>query len=87
MIVSREGGHNRPAPGGLERYLPYQTSIVKSAGAEETVLYATRQTSARNNMDATSLWRNRSYRMSRSQKGWYDWIKLGAQTIEQKVNR
>lgn len=77
MIVSREGGHNKPAPPGLEYYLPYQTSIVKSAGSTETMIVAARRTSARNDLDLTGNWRNR-YRKSRAQTGWYEWIKRGA---------
>jgi len=81
MIVSREGGHNKPAPKGLEYYLPYQTSIVKSAGSTETMIVATRKTSARNNLDLHSNWRNRN-RRNRAQNDWYDWIKKGALLIE-----
>ena len=36
MIVSREGGHNKPATCGLEYHLPYQTSIAKSANSAES---------------------------------------------------
>jgi predicted amidohydrolase len=80
MIVSREGGHNRPAPSGLEYYLPYQTSIVKSAGSTETMIVAVRKTSARNDMDLVRHWRNRN-RRSRAQSGWYEWIRKGASLI------
>lgn len=81
MIVSREGGHNKPAPKGLEYYLPYQTSIVRSAGSAETMIIATRKTSARNDMDLIAYWRNRN-RRNRAQSDWYDWIKRGALLIE-----
>lgn len=81
VIVSREGGHNRPAPDDLEHYLPYQTSVVKSAGSGETMIYATRTTTAGNNMDLMRNWRNRN-RRNRAQKGWFDWIKFGAQMVE-----
>jgi predicted amidohydrolase len=81
MIVSREGGHNKPAPDGIEHYLPYQTSVVKSAGSEETILYATRKTAAINNVDLMRNWRNKN-RQRREEKGWYDWIKFGAQMVE-----
>jgi predicted amidohydrolase len=81
MIVSREGGHNKSAPSGLEYYLPYQTSIAKSAGSAETMILATRKTSARNDMDLTAYWRNRN-RLNRTQSGWYDWIKKGTLLIE-----
>jgi predicted amidohydrolase len=81
MIVSREGGHNKPAPSGFEYYLPYQTSIVKSAGSAETMLVATRKTSARNDMDLTRYWRNRN-RRNRVQSGWYEWMKKGASLME-----
>ena len=77
MIVSREGGHNQPAPKGIEYYLPYQTSVVKSAGAEPTLIVATRRTSTANNMDLTRLWRNRNRRQG-GQPARYDWIKYGA---------
>lgn len=77
MIVSREGGHNKSAPNGLEYYLPYQTSIVKSAGSTERMIFAVRKTSARNDMDLIKYWRNRN-RKSREQSGWYEWIKRGA---------
>jgi predicted amidohydrolase len=81
MIVSREGGHNKAAPSGLEYYLPYQTSIVKSADTAETMILAARKTSARNNMDLISYWRNRN-RRNRAQNGWYEWIKQGTLLIE-----
>ncbi|MFC1635931.1 carbon-nitrogen hydrolase family protein [Planctomycetota bacterium] len=81
MIVSREGGHNKPAPDGLEYYLPYQTSVAESAGSTETMIIATRKTSARNNMDLIAYWRNRN-RRNRTQNGWYDWIKMGTLLIE-----
>ena len=85
MIVSREGGHNRPCPGGLEYYLPYQTSIVKSAGLGETVVYATRKTAARNDMDLTNYWRNRN-RKTRAESGWYEWIKQGVWLTEREIS-
>jgi len=81
MIVSREGGHNRPPPEGIEYYLPYQTSIVKSAGAGELLISAIRETGGRNNLDLRLHWRNRE-RASRTQKGWQDWIRRGTQIIE-----
>jgi hypothetical protein len=81
MIVSREGGHNKPAPSGLEYYLPYQTSIVKSAGSAETLIIATRKTSTRNDMSLSAHWRNRN-RRNRTQNGWYEWIKKGTLLIE-----
>jgi len=84
MIVSREGGHNRPAPGGLEYYLPYQTSIVASAGSTEMMIFAVRRTSATNNMDLIRNWRNRN-RSSRAQSGWHEWIKAGASLIDEDV--
>ena len=62
MIVSREGGHNQPAPKGVEYYLPYQTSVVKSAGAGPTMIVATRKTVTANNMDLARFWRNRNRR-------------------------
>ncbi|UCG49867.1 MAG: hypothetical protein JSU94_08795 [Phycisphaerales bacterium] len=84
MIVSREGGHNRPAPAGLEYYLPYQTSIVKCAGSTETMIVAERSTSARNELDLTRNWRNRN-RKSRARSGWYEWIEKGALLINEDV--
>jgi predicted amidohydrolase len=81
MIVSREGGHNKSAPNGLEYYLPYQTSIVKSAGSTERMIFAVRKTSARNDMDLIRYWRNRN-RKSRVQSGWYGWIERGALLVE-----
>lgn len=81
MIVSREGGHNKPRPGGLEYYLPYQTSIVESAGLGETVIYATRRTMAGNDVDLAGYWRNRN-RKRRAESGWYEWIKQGVLSIE-----
>lgn len=80
MIVSREGEHNKPCPGGIKYYLPYQTSIAESAGSEETIIYVTRKTTAKNDMDLTMYWRNRN-RKRRAQPGWYEWIKMGAQLI------
>ena len=81
MIVSREGGHNKPAPNGLEYYLPYQTSIVKSASSAEILIIAMRKTSTRNDMDLFAHWRNRN-RRNRTQNGWYEWIKKGTLLIE-----
>ena len=81
MIVSREGGHNKPAPSGLEYYLPYQTSVMKSAGSTETMIVATRKTSARNDIDLIKHWRNQN-RRDREQSGWYEWIKKGTSLIE-----
>ena len=84
MIVSREGGHNKPCPEGLEYYLPYQTSIVKSAGLGETMIYATRKTAARNDMDLTKHWRNRN-RKRRAESRWYEWMKKGVWLIEKDI--
>ncbi len=84
MIVSREGGHNRPAPKGIEYYLPYQTSIVKSAGTSETMIYATRKTKRRNDLDLKLHFRNRN-RKSRLQQGWYDWIIKGVGLITEDI--
>jgi predicted amidohydrolase len=84
MIVSREGGHNRPAPKGTEYYLPYQTSIVRNAGALETIIYATRKTRRRNDLDLKLHFRNRN-RKSRVQQGWYDWIIKGAGLITEDI--
>jgi predicted amidohydrolase len=81
MIVSREGGHNKPCPAGIKYYLPYQTSIAESAGTGQTIIYATRKTSAKNDMDLTRYWRNRD-RKRRAQSGWFDWIKMGAHLIQ-----
>ncbi|MDT8300829.1 MAG: nitrilase-related carbon-nitrogen hydrolase [Sedimentisphaerales bacterium] len=80
MIVSREGGHNKPCPPGIKYYLPYQTSIAEIAGASETIIYATRKTAAKNDMDLIRYWRNRN-RKRRTQPGWYEWIKLGTHLI------
>jgi len=84
MIVSREGGHNQPTPKGIEYYLPYQTSIIKKAGASESLIYATRKTKRRNNLDLKLHFRNRD-RKSRLQRGWYDWIKKGALVITEDI--
>jgi len=81
MIVSREGGHNKPCPAGIKYYLPYQTSIAESAGTSQTIIYATRKTAAKNDMDLTRYWRNRD-RKRRAQSGWFDWIKMGAHLIQ-----
>jgi predicted amidohydrolase len=80
MIVSRAGGHNQPAPQGIEYYLPYQTSVVESAGAEPTLILATRRTKAANNMDLVRYWRNRNRRKG-GQPARYDWITGGAALI------
>jgi hypothetical protein len=76
MIVSREGGHNQPSPAGLEYYLPYQTSVVTSGSADETLLIATRRLAAKNPMDWDRHYKNRN-RRSRKQAGWDEWIKQG----------
>lgn len=77
MIVSREGGHNKPAPKGLTYYLPYQTSIVKQAGQTETMIVAERRTAPTNSLDLNRNWRSRN-RKNRTQSAWYEWIKQGA---------
>ncbi len=82
MIVSREAGHDKPAPPGVEYYLPYQTSIVKNAGSAETMTIATRKTATRNDMDLIRHWRNRN-RRSRAQSSWYEWMKKGALLIDE----
>jgi len=85
MIVSREGGHNRPSPGDLEYYLPYQTSVAKSAGSAESIIYATRKTISRNDLDLARYWRNRN-RKRRAEGDWYEWIKNGVLLIEKDFN-
>jgi len=85
MIVSREGGHEKPAPAGIEYYLPYQTSIVKSAGGGETMIFATRRTAERNDLDLDRHFRNRN-RKSRPQSGWYDWIAAGAVMVSRPAD-
>lgn len=80
LIVSREGGHAKPAPDGIEYYLPYQTSIVKSAGADEALIMATRTVPRFNNLDLNRNWRNRN-RRGRAQQGWAEWMKVGARMI------
>ncbi|MHC4177912.1 MAG: carbon-nitrogen hydrolase family protein [Planctomycetota bacterium] len=80
MIVSREGGHNQPAPDGLEYYLPYQTSVVCSASSGEAVIHATRTTTRTNDLDLNRYWRNRN-RRARQQRGWLDWVTHGAGLI------
>lgn len=84
MIVSREGGHEQASPAGLEYYLPYQTSIVCSAGPEETMICATRKTTRRNDLDLHRHHRNRN-RKSRQQRGWYDWIAKGTDLIAGEI--
>lgn len=80
LIVSREGGHNKPAPDGVEYYLPYQTSVVKSAGLGETLIVATRNTSRVNDLDLNRNWRNRN-RRARGQRGWHEWMNAGTRLI------
>ena len=65
-------------------YLPYQTSIVKSAGAELATIIATRRTSTANNMDLTRFWRNRNRRQG-GLSGRYDWISNGAALIDPDI--
>lgn len=80
MIVSREGGHEQACPDGIEYYLPYQTSIVKSTRDSETMIYSARKTKRRNDLDLKLHFRNRN-RKSRQQRGWYDWITKGVKII------
>ena len=86
MIVSREGGHNKPAPEGLEDYLPYQTSVAKSAGTEEEVLFATRKVSYVYPRGIIHSYRMGN-RQKRDQAGWDDWINLGLQLIEMEISQ
>jgi hypothetical protein len=65
--------------------MPYQTSIVKSAGWTETMICATRKTSTRNDMDITGYRRNQN-RRNRAQTGWYEWMKRGALLIEKDAD-
>ena len=76
LIVSRLGGHNQAAPAGMEYYLPYQTSVIASAPAGESLTIATRRVSAKNPLDWDSHYRNRNRRF-RKQAGWDEWIKQG----------
>jgi predicted amidohydrolase len=80
MIVSRQGGHNQPAPTDIEYYLPYQTSVVESAGESPTMIVATRKTRNTNNMDLRRFWRNRNRRQG-GRPARYDWISYGAALI------
>jgi len=80
MIVSRQGGHNQPAPKDIEYYLPYQTSVVKSAGEAPTMIVATRRTASTNNMDLRRFWRNRNRRQG-GQPARYNWISNGTALI------
>jgi len=80
MIVSRQGGHEQASPVGIEYYLPYQTSVVKSTDGAETMICATR----RNDLDLDRHHRNRS-RESRPQRGWLDWITIGAVSRPRKT--
>ncbi len=84
IIVSREGGHELASPQGIEYYLPYQTSVIKSAGSVETMFYAARRTARSNDLDLERHHRNRS-RKYRPQRGWYDWIKKGARLITEDI--
>jgi predicted amidohydrolase len=84
LIVSRQGGHEQPAPAGIEYYLPYQTSVVKGAGTAETMICATRRTTRSNDLDLDRHHRNRD-RRSRPQQGWYDWITLGAGLTTEQI--
>lgn len=84
MIISREGGHEQASPAGLEYYLPYQTSVVESAGVTETMICATRKTTRRNDLDLHRHHRNRN-RKSRPQRGWYDWIARGTELIAGEI--
>lgn len=86
MIVSREGGHEKPSPAGIEYYLPYQTSVVKSAGSDETMICATRRTAERNDLDLDRHFRNRN-RKSRPRRGWFDWIAAGAALTTSSTSR
>jgi predicted amidohydrolase len=82
LLVCREGGHNQPAPPGVECYLPYQTSVVRSAGPEATIIYATRRTPTRNSRDLKA---GRNRRLSKAEPSWYDWIKQGVRSIESEA--
>ncbi len=86
MIVSREGGHEQPSPAGIEYYLPYQTSVVESAGPEEAMIFATRKTAERNDLDLDRHHGNRG-RKSRVQSGWFDWIAAGAALTTKPINQ
>jgi predicted amidohydrolase len=81
MIVSREGGHNIPAPEDIEYYLPYATSIVESAGSDEVVLYARRKIENNYPGNLIHSWRF-THRKNREQAGWDDWMNLGGQLID-----
>lgn len=85
MIVSREGGHNQPAPKGIEYYLPYQTCVVKSAGTEPEMIITTRRTGTANNMDLNRFWRNRNRRKG-GLPARYDWITKGAELINSEYH-
>jgi hypothetical protein len=46
------------------------------------MIYATRKTAAKNDMDLTRSWRNRN-RKRRAESTWHEWIKEGAWLIEE----
>jgi hypothetical protein len=58
--------------------------VVCRATTVETILYATRRTSAFNIQDLNRHWRNRQ-RKSRTERGWHEWIKAGAWLIDADV--
>ncbi len=86
LITSREGGHDQAAPEGLEHYLPYQTSVVTSAGGGEAMISAARKTPRNSALDLNRNGRNGN-RKRRAQGGWHEWIRQGAALIDGKVGK
>ncbi|MDP6037907.1 MAG: nitrilase-related carbon-nitrogen hydrolase, partial [Candidatus Latescibacteria bacterium] len=76
LLLRRVGGHGQPNPGNVETYLPYHTSVVKTAGKGEEIMYFTVETRSKNDWQAS---KNRTRKNGRS--NWWHWLCQGVQAI------
>ena len=78
LLLRRVGGHGQPIPEDVETYLPYHTSVVKTGGNREEVLFFRAETGAVNEWQAS---KNRTRKNGRGHDNWWHWVGQGVQAI------
>ncbi len=78
LLLRRVGGHGQPNPGGVETYLPYHISVVKTGGKDAEILYFTAKTGSVNEWQAS---KNRTRRNGRGHDNWWHWLGQGVRAI------
>ena len=78
LLLRRMGGHGQARPGDVETYLPYHTSVVKTAGKDAEILYLTAKTGSKNEWQAS---KNRMRKSGRGHENWWRWFGQGVQAI------